>query len=132
MVTMGRPKFTPKLPISFDDHHPHLIHPSLDQLLSPPQMASGSNQLFCHSSLLWSDRWDKQIFCTISTQLTMLIESNTLIITSVGRQGSLALAGSLSRRRKTLIQNRGSRSPLASPCDGRTHQSSWIFPAIGF
>jgi len=25
----------------------------------------------------------------------------------VGRQGSLALAGSLSRRRKTLIQNRG-------------------------
>jgi len=50
----------------------------------------------------------------------------------VGRQGSLALAGSLSRRRKTLIQNRGSRSPLASPCDGRTHQSSRIFPAIGF
>jgi len=32
----------------------------------------------------------------------------------VGRQGSLALAGSLSRRRKTLIQNRGIRSPLAS------------------
>ena len=50
----------------------------------------------------------------------------------VGRQSSLALAGSLSRRRKTLIQNRGSRSPLASPCDGRTHQSSRIFPAIGF
>jgi len=50
----------------------------------------------------------------------------------VGRQGSLALAGSLSRRRKTLIQNQGSRSPLASPCDGRTHQSSRIFPAIGF
>jgi len=24
------------------------------------------------------------------------------------------------------------RSPLASPCDGRTHQSSRIFPAIGF
>ena len=36
------------------------------------------------------------------------------------------------RRRKTLIQNRGWRSPLASPYDGRTHQSSWIFPAIGF
>jgi len=34
-----------------------------------------------------------------------------------GRQGSLVLAGSLSRRRKTLIQNRGLRglrSPLAS------------------
>ena len=31
-----------------------------------------------------------------------------------GRQGSLALAGSLSRRRKTLIQNQGWRSPLAS------------------
>jgi len=50
----------------------------------------------------------------------------------MGRQGSLALAGSLSRRRKTLIQNRGWRSPLASPRDGRTHQSSQIFPAIGF
>ena len=32
----------------------------------------------------------------------------------VGRQGSLALAGSLSRRRKTLTPNRGRRSPLAS------------------
>ena len=32
----------------------------------------------------------------------------------------------------TLIQNRGWRSPLASPCDGRTHQSSQIFPAIVF
>jgi len=40
--------------------------------------------------------------------------------------------GSLSKRRKTLIQNRGWRSPLASPCDGRIHQSSRIFPAIGF
>jgi len=50
----------------------------------------------------------------------------------VGRQGLLALACSLSRRRKTLIQNRGWRSPLASPCDGRTHQLSRIFLAIGF
>ena len=56
----------------------------------------------------------------------------TLCVWGRGRQGSLALAGSLSRRRITLIQNRGSRSPLASPCDGRTHQSSRIFPAIGF
>ena len=29
LVTIVRPKFTPKLPIPFDDHHPHLIHPSL-------------------------------------------------------------------------------------------------------
>jgi len=49
-----------------------------------------------------------------------------------GRQGSLALAGSPSRRRKTLIQNRGWQSPLASPCDGHTHQLSRIFPATGF
>jgi len=54
------------------------------------------------------------------------------VLKAVCRQGSLALAGSLSRRRKTLIQNRGWWSPLASPCDGRTHQSSRIFRAIGF
>jgi len=43
LVTMGCPNFTPKLPLSFDDSHPHLIHPSLDQPHSPPQMASGSS-----------------------------------------------------------------------------------------
>jgi len=57
----------------------------------------------------------------------------------VGRQGSLALAGSLSRRRKTLIQNRGLWSPLASSGTSAT-LSMWQpyspiisdLPSIGF
>jgi len=79
----GTPQIHPQsssCPFRFDDHHPHLIHPSLDRPLSPPQTASGSNQPFCHSSLLRTDRWDKRIFCTISARLAMLIESDALII----------------------------------------------------
>jgi len=41
------------------------------------------------------------------------INARVCVCMCVGRQGSLALAGSLSRRRKTLIQNRGLRSLLA-------------------
>jgi len=46
LVTVGRPKFTPKTALPFDDHHPHLIHPSLNRPHSPSQMASGSTQPF--------------------------------------------------------------------------------------
>jgi len=47
---MARPKFTPKQ--SLDDHHTHLMHPyALDRHHSPSQMASESNQPFCHSTL---------------------------------------------------------------------------------
>jgi len=35
----------------------HLIHPFLDRPHLPPQTASGSNQPFCHNSLLQTDRW---------------------------------------------------------------------------
>jgi len=35
----------------FDDQYFHLIHASLNQLYSPPQTASGSNQPFCHNTL---------------------------------------------------------------------------------
>jgi len=35
----------------FDDHQPHLIHPSLNWPHSTPQMASRSNQPFCHNTL---------------------------------------------------------------------------------
>jgi len=38
-------------PFPFDDHHPHLIHQSLDRPHSPSQTASGSNQPFCHITL---------------------------------------------------------------------------------
>jgi len=41
----------PKLSFPFDDHHPYLIHPSLDWLHSSSQTASGSNQPFFHSTL---------------------------------------------------------------------------------
>ena len=42
------------------------------------QTASGSNQPFCYSSLLRTDRWDKRMFCAISAPLAMLIESDAL------------------------------------------------------
>jgi len=38
-------------PFPFDDHHSHLIHPSLHRSHSPPQNASGSNQPFYHNTL---------------------------------------------------------------------------------
>jgi len=31
LVTMERPKFTQDCPFPFDDHHPHLIHQSVDR-----------------------------------------------------------------------------------------------------
>jgi len=39
------------LPFPFNDHHPHLIHPSLDRPHSYSQTASRFNQPFCHSTL---------------------------------------------------------------------------------
>jgi len=51
---MGRPKFTPKTAPSRLHRRrspPHLIHLSLDLPHWPPQMASGSTQPFCHSTL---------------------------------------------------------------------------------
>jgi len=38
-------------PFPFDNYHPQLIHPSLNRPHSPSQMASGSNQPFCHNTL---------------------------------------------------------------------------------
>jgi len=70
-------------PFPFDNHHPHLIHQSLDRLLSPSQMASRSNQPFCHSSLLRTDRWATRMFCTISALLDMLIKRDMLIIITI-------------------------------------------------
>jgi len=42
----------------FDDHHPHLTHPSLDRPHSPLKTAFGSIQPFCHSTL--SGHTDRQ------------------------------------------------------------------------
>ena len=69
LVTMGCPKFTPKTALPLWQSPPHLIHPSLDRPHSPSQMASGSNQPFCHSTLSGqtdshidrlTDRWDRR------------------------------------------------------------------------
>jgi len=88
----GTPHIHPKnWPICSDDHHPHLIHPSLDQPHSPSQMASGSNQPFCHNTFCGltdrttdrktdTDRWSRRMFHNMSTPFTMLIESDALII----------------------------------------------------
>jgi len=88
LVTMRRPKFTPKnCPFPFDDNHRHLIHPSLDRPHSLSQTASGSNQPFCHNTLRTdrpTDRWSRRMFGNMSAPLAMLIqeESDALIITS--------------------------------------------------
>ena len=47
----GMPQIHPQnCSFSFSDHHPHLMHPSLDGPHSPPQTACRSNQSFCHST----------------------------------------------------------------------------------
>jgi len=86
LVTMGRPKFIPKLPLPFDDHHPNLIHPSLDRPHSPSQAASGSNQPFCHSTLSGHRQTDRPTdglgdrSTPSALTLAILIESDALII----------------------------------------------------
>ena len=47
LVTVGRPKFTPKLLLPLRWSSSHLIHPSLNRPHSPSQTASGSTQPFC-------------------------------------------------------------------------------------
>ena len=54
-----RPKFTPKTAPSLRGSPPHLIHPFLDWPHSPSQIAFGSNQPFCHSTL--SRQTDRQM-----------------------------------------------------------------------
>jgi len=60
----------PKVSLPFDDNHPHLIYPSLNQLYPSPRTASGCNQSFCHNTLCgpidwqtdWlNDRWSRQM-----------------------------------------------------------------------
>jgi len=48
----GTPQIHPQnCLIPFDDHHPYLIHSSLDRPHSPSQTTSGSTQPFCHKTL---------------------------------------------------------------------------------
>ena len=70
---------------------PHLIHPSLDRPHSPSQMASRSNQPFCHRILSGPqtqtqiDRWDRWQVNSISAY-ALLIESDVLIIAKIESQ----------------------------------------------
>jgi len=51
LVTRDAPNSTPNLPLPLRRSPPHLMYPCLDQPHSPSQMASGSMQPFCHSTL---------------------------------------------------------------------------------
>jgi len=68
----------PKLPFTFNDYHPHLIHLSLDWPHSPSETSSVSNQPFCHNTLCKltdrpTDRWARRQVRNISASLAMLI-----------------------------------------------------------
>ena len=59
----------PNCPFPFDGHHQNLIHPYRARPHSPPQTASGSNQLFCHNSHVQTGRWGRRTFSTKSALL---------------------------------------------------------------
>jgi len=69
-------------PFSFNVHHRHLIHPSLNRPHTPSQTASRSTQPFFHNIL--SRQTDRQTDRLIDTHtdrtLAILIESDALII----------------------------------------------------
>jgi len=79
LVTMGRPKFTPKTALHLRRSPPKFSTPYQARPHSSPQTASGSNQLFCHSSHVRTDRWDGRMFSNISALLAILIDSDALI-----------------------------------------------------
>jgi len=75
-------------PFPFNDHHPRLMHPSIDRPHFPSQTTSGSTQPFCHSIL--SGQTDNQTHrptdglgeCSIPIPRTLaiLIDSDALKI----------------------------------------------------
>jgi len=79
LVTIGRPKFTPKTHSSAITTH--LTHPSTDR--THTQTASGSNQPFCHNTLseqtdrqtdTQTDRWDRrQVYFNSAYALLILV-----------------------------------------------------------
>jgi len=74
------PHSPPKLPLPLRRSPPKSNTPFPRLTHLPPQTASGSNQPFCHNSLLWTDRWGRWMFCTSIALLAVLIESDVLII----------------------------------------------------
>jgi len=85
LVTMGRPKFTLKTPLPFDDHHPHLIHPSLADLTHHLKWHPDPISHFATVHFLdrptdtQTDRWDRrQVYS--NSAYALLIVSDTLVI----------------------------------------------------
>jgi len=79
LVTTGRRKFTPKLPLPLRRSPPKSNIPIPSPTHSPPPTASGSNQPFRHNSHVQTDRWATRMFNTMSALLAVLIESDALI-----------------------------------------------------
>jgi len=66
-----------------------------------------TSRIFIITRLAGSSRCVDSVISDVCDLCVCLSVSALCVCVCVGRQGSLALAGSLSRRRKTLIQNRG-------------------------
>jgi len=69
LVTMGRCKFTPKLPLPLRRSPPNSNTPIPSPTPLTPQTASKSNQQCCHYSHVRTDRWHKRKFYPISAPL---------------------------------------------------------------
>jgi len=82
------PQVNPKTAHSLQQSPPHLIHPSLDRSHSLPKTASRSIQPFCNSTLC-GQADDRS--APLALMLTILIESDVLIIMSQGMTVHMAL-----------------------------------------
>ena len=78
MVTMERPKFTPKLPVPLGDFHPE--HPSIDRPQSPPKPHPDIINRFStihppdRETDTPTDRWDRrQTCCNTGTRLRSIV-----------------------------------------------------------
>ena len=99
-------------PFPFDDHHPCLIHPSLDRPHSPPQTISGSNQPFCRNTLQTdrqmdkqTNRWDKRQLCqTLDDAAKKVITPFKLSNNSVKNELILIVLGRQNRKEISHLQ----------------------------
>jgi len=79
LVTMGRRKFTPELPLPLRRSPPKSNTPVPSPTHSPPQTASGNNQPFCHNTHVQTDRCGTTWSITLALCSAILISSDALI-----------------------------------------------------
>jgi len=117
LLQWDAPHLPPKLPFPLRWSPPHLIHPSLDQLHSPPQMASRSNQSFCDGTPSrqtdrqsdWpTDRWARGQAFTNTHLYSIDCVVTWLIMSVSGWMFLLVLAhpgcpGQIPQSRKTVV-----------------------------